>query len=317
MVDVARRTKVTVVGAGSVGATIAFACQVRGVAQTIALYDLNEAKSRAEVLDMNHGKAFTPPVEVIGSSDPQVTAGSDVIVVTAGAKQKPGQTRLDLAAANVAMMKSMGPQLLELSPNAIFCIVTNPCDVVTYATQKFTGLPTNRVFGSGTVLDSARLRYLVAEQVRVNPTNVHGYIAGEHGDSSVALWSSASIGATPLLEWAEPDRPLTAEDRERIHHDVVHAAYEIIEGKGATWYGVGLAVARILEAIIDDANTILPVSSLITDYYGINDVVISIPSVVDRLGVHDVLHIPLSDAELAGLRASAEAVQSVARSLGL
>jgi L-lactate dehydrogenase len=246
-----------------------------------------------------------------------VTAGSDIIVVTAGAKQKPGQTRLDLAAANVEMMRTMGPQLLELSPNAIFCIVTNPCDVVTYATQKFTGLPTNRVFGSGTVLDSARLRFLVAEHVRVNPANVHGYIAGEHGDSSVALWSSASIGATPLLEWAEPERPLTPDDLVRIHHDVVHAAYEIIEGKGATWYGVGLAVARILEAVIDDANTILPVSSLISDYYGIDDVVISIPSVVDRLGVHDVLHIPLSDDELAGLRASADEVRSVVRSLGL
>jgi L-lactate dehydrogenase len=317
MVEFTRRTKITVVGAGSVGATIAFVAQVRGIAQTIALYDLNGPKTRAEILDMNHGKAYTPPVEVIGSDDPQVTAGSDIIVVTAGAKQKPGQTRLDLAAANVAMMKSMGPQLLELSPNAIFCIVTNPCDVVTYATQKFTGLPTNRVFGSGTVLDSARLRYLVAEQVRVNPTNVHGYVAGEHGDSSVALWSSATIGATPLLEWNEPGRPLTKEDRDRIHHNVVHAAYEIIEGKGATWYGVGLAVARILEAVLDDANTILPVSSLIDDYFGISDVVLSIPSVVDRLGVHDVLHVPLSDEEIVGLRASADAVQSVARSLGL
>jgi L-lactate dehydrogenase len=317
MVEFTRRTKITVVGAGSVGATIAFVAQVRGIAQTIALYDLNGPKTRAEILDMNHGKAYTPPVEVIGSDDPQVTAGSDIIVVTAGAKQKPGQTRLDLAAANVAMMKSMGPQLLELSPNAIFCIVTNPCDVVTYATQKFTGLPTNRVFGSGTVLDSARLRYLVAEQVRVNPTNVHGYIAGEHGDSSVALWSSATIGATPLLDWNEPGRPLTKEDRDRIHHNVVHAAYEIIEGKGATWYGVGLAVARILEAVLDDANTILPVSSLIDDYFGISDVVLSIPSVVDRLGVHDVLHVPLSDEEIVGLRASADAVQSVARSLGL
>ena len=167
------------------------------------------------------------------------------------------------------------------------------------------------------MLDSARLRYLVAEHVRVNPTNVHGYIAGAHSDSSIALWSSATIGATPLLEWDEPGRPLTREDRERIHHDVVHAAYEIIEGKGATWYGVGLAVARILEAVIDDANTILPVSSLIEDYYGISDVVISIPSVVDRLGVHDVLHVPLSDEEISGLRASADAVRGVARSLGL
>jgi L-lactate dehydrogenase len=312
-----RRSKVTVVGAGSVGATIAFASQLRGVANTIALYDLNEKKTRAEVLDMNHGKAFTPPVEVVGSSDPEVTRGSDIIVVTAGAKQKPGQTRLDLAEANVNMMRSMGPQLLDLSPDALLCIVTNPCDVVTYATQKFTGLPTNRVFGSGTVLDSARLRYLVAEHLRVNPTNVHAYIAGEHGDSEIALWSSATVGATPLLQWDERDRPMTAADRERIHKDVVNAAYEIIEGKGATWYAVGLAVTRILEAVLDDANTILPVSSLLDDYYGLSDVVLSIPSIVDRAGVQDVLTVPLDDAELAGLRSSADAVQTVARSLGL
>lgn len=313
-----KRTKVTVVGAGSVGATIAFASQVRGVAHTIALYDLDGAKTRAEVLDMNHGAAFVPPGELIGSDDIAVTAGSDVIVVTAGAKQKPGQTRLDLAGANCRMMQTLGPQLLEHSPDAILCIVTNPCDVVTYATLRYTGLPRQRCFGSGTVLDSARLRYKVGQHIKVNPENVHAYIAGEHGDSSVALWSSATIGAVPVLEWHQPGRPaLTAEDRARIHDEVVNAAYEIIQGKGATWYGVGLAVTRILEAVLQDADTILPVSSLLEDYQGIDDVVLSVPSIVDAQGVQSVLDLPMSDEELAGLRASGDAVRSVARDLGL
>jgi L-lactate dehydrogenase len=318
MTEISRRTKVTVVGAGSVGATIAFASQIRGVANTLAIYDLNAKKTRAEVLDMNHGKSFVPPVEVIGSDDPEVTAGSDIIVVTAGAKQKPGQTRLDLAGANVNMMKKLGPQLLDLSPNAVFCVVTNPCDVVTYATMKVTGLPPNRVFGSGTVLDSARLRYLIGEFFNVNTTNVHAYIAGEHGDSEIALWSSATIGATPLVDFEAKNRPkMTPEDRKRIHDEVVNAAYEIIQGKGATWYGVGLAVTRILEAFFNDAHTILPVSSLLTDYQGISDVVLSVPSIVDRFGVQTVLDVPLDDEELAGLRSSGDEVRSVARSLGL
>jgi L-lactate dehydrogenase len=317
MASVGKRTKVTIVGAGSVGATIAFASQVRGVAHTLALYDLNGAKTRAEVLDMQHGAAFVPPSDVIGSDDIAVTAGSDVIVVTAGAKQKPGQTRLDLAGANCSMMKSLGPQLLEHSPDAILCIVTNPCDVVAYATLKYTGLPVARCFGSGTVLDSARMRFKVAEHIRVNPDNVHAYIAGEHGDTSVALWSSATIGAVPLRDWNQPDRPLTEDDRTRIHEQVVNAAYEIIEGKGATWYGVGLAVTRILEAVIDDADTVLPVSSLLEDYHGISDVVLSVPSIVDRLGVQSVLDVPLSDDERTALRASGDAVREVIRAVGL
>ena len=300
------------------GATTAYACLNRGVAGTLAIYDIAEQKVRAEVLDLNHGASFVPRCDVIGSSDPEVTRNSDMIVITAGAKQKPGQTRLDLAEANVNMMRSLVPQLVELSPDAIVVLVTNPVDVVTYAAQKFSGLPRQRVFGSGTVLDSARFRYLLADYIGVSPSNVHAYIAGEHGDSEIALWSSATVGAVPLKDWAPPGRPtIDAEARNAIHEQVVNAAYEIIQGKGATWYAVGLAVTRIVEAVFRDEDRVMPVSSYLQDYLGISDVCLSVPSIVDRKGVIHNLAMPMSDRELAGLRNSADEVRAVARSLGL
>ena len=316
--DEQRHPKITIVGAGSVGATTAYACLNRGVANTLAIYDINEAKTRAEVLDLNHGAAFVPRCDVIGSSDIEVTNNSDIIVITAGAKQKPGQTRLDLAEANVNMMRGMVPALVEQSPDAILLVVTNPCDVVTMAAQKFSGLPKERVFGSGTVLDSARLRYLLADYIGVSASNVHAYIAGEHGDSEIALWSSAMVGAIPLKDWSPPGKPsIDAETRKKIHHDVVNAAYEIIQGKGATWYAVGLAVARICEAILRDEDRVMPVSSSLNDYHGISDVCLAVPAIVDRKGVVCTLQVPLSDDELEGLRKSADEVKAVARSVGL
>jgi len=313
-----RKTKLTIVGAGSVGATAAYACQIRGVAGTIAIYDLNGQKTRAEVLDLNHGAAFVPSSDVIGSDDIEVTAKSDLVVITAGAKQRPGQTRLDLAGANVAITKKLVPALLEQSPNAVILMVTNPADVVTMAAQKFSGLPRHRVFGSGTVLDTARLRYLLAEHVGVATGNVHAYIAGEHGDSEIALWSSASVGAVPLKDWAPPGKPsIDAETRRQIHGQVVNAAYDIIQGKGATWYAIGLAVARIAEAVLRDEDRVLSVSSWLDDYNGISDVCLSVPSVVNSSGVQYYLDVPLSNSELAGLRASADEVRAVARSVGI
>ena len=315
-----RKNKITIVGAGSVGATTAYACQIRGVAGTLAIYDINAAKVRAEVLDLNHGAPFVPRCQVIGSDDIAVTAKSDVVIITAGAKQKPGQSRLDLAEANVNIMRTLVPQLVEQSPNAILLIVTNPCDVATMAAQEFSGLPRNRVFGSGTVLDSARLRYLLAERTGVSASNVHAYIAGEHGDSEVALWSTASVGSVPLLDWdpAIPGRaPLTREERESIHQQVVNAAYEIIEGKGATWYAIGLAAARIAEAILRDEDRVLPVSSYLDDYYGISDVCLAVPSIVNGSGVACTMEIPMTDEEIAGLRNCAEEVRRTARAAGL
>jgi L-lactate dehydrogenase len=311
-------TKVAVVGAGSVGATLAYACLVRGIGRTIALYDIDADKTRAEVLDLNHGLQFVPQATVVGSDDIEVCRSADLVVVTAGAKQKPGQTRLALAEANVALCRSLVPRLLEVAPDAILLLVTNPVDVVTYAALRYSGLPSQRVFGSGTVLDSSRLRLLVAEHCGVAVQNVHAYIAGEHGDSEIPLWSSASVGSVPLLAWDVPGRPpLDAATRDDIVRRVIGAAGEIIRGKGATNYAVGLAAARVIEAVLDDQRQVLPVSSLLAGQAGIHDVCLSLPSVVNRLGVDTVLPGPLSAEEAEGLRRSADTVRGVIKSLGL
>lgn len=314
----ATTTKIAVVGAGSVGATIAYACLIRGIGRTIALYDVDAAKTRAEVLDLNHGLQFVPQATVVGSDDIEVCRDADLVAITAGAKQKPGQTRLELAEANVALCKALVPRLLEVAPDAILLLVTNPVDVITYAALRYSDLPPRRVFGSGTVLDSSRLRLLIADHCGVAVQSVHAYIAGEHGDSEIPLWSSAAIGSVPLLAWDVPGRPpLDAAAREDIHRRVVGAAGEIIRGKGATNYAVGLASARIIEAVLYDQRMVLPVSSLLDGQAGIHDVCLSLPSVVDRLGVELVLPSPLSEGEITGLRRSADMVKGVIRSLGL
>lgn len=311
-------TRIAIVGAGSVGATLAYACLIRGAGRTIALYDLDAAKARAEVLDLNHGLQFVPMATVVGSDDLEVCRGADLVVVTAGAKQRRGQTRLELAHANVGMCRDLVPRLLEVAPDAILLLVTNPVDVVTYAALRYSGLPPNRVFGSGTVLDSSRLRLLIAQHCGVAVQNVHAYVAGEHGDSELPLWSSASIGSVPLLRWNVPGRPaLDAAARAEIVRRVVGAAEEIIRGKGATNYAVGLAAARIIEAVLYDERQVLPVTSLLDGFAGISDVCLSVPSVIDRAGVDTVLPVPLSDEEAAGLRRSAAAVHDVVRKLGL
>jgi len=320
-------TKVTIIGAGAVGTAIAYAAQIRGVCQTLALYDLNGAKARAEVLDLNHGLQFTPVARIIGGDDPAVIADSDVIVITAGAKQRPGQTRLDLAAANVAMCRALVPQLTALAPEALLLVVTNPVDITTLAALKFSGWPAQRVFGSGTVLDSSRLRYLIAQDAGVAVQNVHAYIAGEHGDSEVPLWSTASIGGVPVAQaLGGPLDPGEVAAREKaVHEAVADAAYEIIAGKGATSWAIGLAVSRILEAVLKNERRVLPVSSLLgpaeftmlgapADH---GPVCLSLPSVVGREGVVRILPTPLSEAERGAVRASAAALRGVADDLGL
>ncbi|WP_250446220.1 L-lactate dehydrogenase [Actinotalea sp. C106] len=318
-----RTTRLAVVGAGSVGATMAYAALMRGAARSVALYDINAAKVEAEALDIGHGIQFMPMADVTGSDDIAVCADADVVVVTAGAKQRPEQSRLDLAEATVGLVRKIMPQLVEVAPNAVYVMVTNPVDIVTYAALKVSGLPPNQLFGSGTVLDSSRLRYLLAQHTGVAVQNIHAYIAGEHGDSEIPLWSSASIGSVPLTEWPGmpgPDGPvgrLGSADRERIAEEVVNSAYRIIAGKGATNYAVALAGSRIIEAVLNDERRILPVSSLLDDYKGISDVCLSVPSVVGSTGVGARLDIAMSRAELEGLRRSADAVRAVARRFGL
>jgi L-lactate dehydrogenase len=310
--------KVAVVGMGSVGTAIAYACLIRGTAGALALYDVNAKKVRAEVLDLNHGSQFVPHCRVTGSDDIDVTAGSAIVIVTAGAKQHPGQSRLELAGSNVAMAQTLTPQLVERSPGAIIVYVTNPVDVVAYAAAAAVDVEHGRIFGSGTVLDSSRFRYLIAERAGLAVGNVHGLIVGEHGDSEISLWSSVSIGGVPADHF-RIDGALVFDEstRQQISADVVNAAYEIIAGKGATNLAIGLSTARIIEAILGDQHRVLPVSSVQRGVYGITGVALSLPTVVSAVGAGKVLEIPLSATELRGVQASAATLKQAQESLGL
>ncbi|MFD6676102.1 L-lactate dehydrogenase [Rhodococcus zopfii] len=315
------KVKVSIVGAGAVGTAIAYACLIRGSTESLALFDTNADKVRAEVLDLNHGTQFAPPCRIEGSDDLAVTAGSDMIVVTAGAKQKPGQSRLDLAAANVALVQVLTPALLERSPDAVILFVSNPVDIVTHAAITATDAPPGRIFGSGTVLDSGRLRFLIAERAGVAVENVHAVVVGEHGDSEITLWSGAAIGGVPAAEFQGPALDGTsgtvfdAATRADISAQVVHSAYEIIRGKGATNLAIGLSTVRIVEAVLGDQHRVLPVSTLQTDPEELSGVCLSLPTVVDSRGASRVLDVAMSDEERAGLRASARTLREVQATL--
>lgn len=318
MRDQASGSKLSIVGAGSVGATLAYASLMQGVARTVALFDINKAKVEAEALDLAHGIQFMPQADVLGSDDVAVCADSDVVVITAGAKQQPGQSRLELAASTIGLMDKILPPVMEVAPDAIYVLITNPVDVVTYAAIKKSGMSPTRVFGSGTVLDSSRLRYRIAQECGVAVVNVHAYIAGEHGDSEVALWTSASIGGVPLLEWRGPDGEIvmTEEKCEEMQHEVKESAYRIIEGKGATNYAVGIAGARIVEAVLYDQNRVLPISTLI-DFPNVGEVCLSLPAVVGRDGVENKIDVRLSQVEALALQESARSIRSVATDFGI
>lgn len=302
-------SKLSIIGAGAVGTAVAYASLIKGVARNVVLHDINGPKVRAEALDLAHGCQFMPTARIDGSDDPDITANSDMVVITAGAKQKPGETRLDLAASTVGLMRSVIPPLVERSPNAIFLMVTNPVDVTTQAALDISGLPPNQLFGSGTVLDSSRLRYLIAEHCEVAVTNVHAYIAGEHGDSEIPLWSAATIGGVPLLRWEVLTGRLDETSRDGIAEQVVNAAYEIIAGKGATNFAIGLAAARIIEAVFRNERRVLPVSTRLSGWHGISGVCMSVPTIVGSSGAGAQIELPLTDGELGCMYDSADAIQ--------
>lgn len=311
-------SKLAVIGAGAVGTATAYAAAMRGDARDIVLYDINRPKVEAEALDIAHGIQFTPTGSVEGSDDIEIVRGSDVVVVTAGAKQKPGQSRMDLAVSTVNLMGKLVPNLMKVAPSAIYIFVTNPVDVVTYAALKLTGAPRNQIFGSGTVLDTSRLRYLVSRETGVATQNIHAYVAGEHGDTEVAMWSSAEIGNVPVHRWGKTltGRYFDDELRAEIAKEVVNSAYKIIEGKGATNYAIGLAAANIVAAVLRDESRVLTISSLMEDWEGISDVCMAAPTLVGRYGAGRVLNPAISDGEREALKRSAEEIRQVARSLG-
>ena len=314
----AQAGKLVVVGAGAVGSSTAYAALIRGSARDVVLYDIDQAKVDAEVLDLAHGTQFTGASSITGGTDIALTAGADVVVITAGAKQKPGQTRLELAGTNARILEALMPRLLEHSPEAVFVLVTNPCDVLTVVAQRLAGLPAGRVFASGTVLDTSRLRWLLGERVGVSRSSVHAYIVGEHGDTEFPLWACATIGGVPLRDWAADGggKAFSPEALEELAQEVRTAAYRVIEGKGATNYAIGLSAARIVEAVLGREDAVLPVSTVLSGQYGIDGVALSLPSVVGAGGVRRVLEVPMDDGELARLARSAEALRASARSLG-
>jgi len=314
---VIENSTVAIIGAGAVGTSLAYAALIRQSAREIVLYDIDSTRVEAEVLDLAHGTQFTGASVVRGSDDLDVMTGANMVVITAGAKQHPGQSRLELAAINVEILRNLMPRLVERAPDAVFMLVTNPCDVLAVAAQRISGLPPSRVFASGTVLDSSRLRWLLAQRAGVSPTSVHAMIVGEHGDSEFPLWSQASIGPVPIMEWQPVDgAPLTASELDAISDDVKGAAYRVIAGKGATNYAIGLSGARIVEAVLHDEGAILPVSSVLSGYHGLDGIALSVPSVVDAGGVSQVIEVPFSVHEEHLLHRSADAIASSLRQLG-
>jgi L-lactate dehydrogenase len=296
--------KIAIVGAGSVGTAIAYATAIQGVADEIALYDLNGAKATAEILDLQHGLQFVPSVQVHGGDELEACGDADIVVITAGAKQKPGQSRLELAGANAAITREIVPQLIGLAPGAVLLFVTNPVDVVTFIAQESAsalGVDPARVIGSGTVLDTSRLRHRLAASLSVAVSSVHASIVGEHGDSEIALWSTANVGGAPLT--------LSEQELDELLHEIRNAAYRIIEGKGATNLAIGLSTARILAAIADDERAVLPISSR-HSFDGIGDVCLSVPTIVGRGGAAALVDVPMNEHERAGLHASAVAIRA-------
>lgn len=313
---VIENSKVTVVGAGSVGSSTAYAALIRGSARHVALYDIATAKVEAEVLDLAHGTQFTGSSDITGGSDISVVEGSHVVVITAGAKQNPGQTRIELAGVNARILKTMMPQLLEVAPNAIYVIVTNPCDVLTVLAQEDTGVPPERLFASGTVLDTSRLRWKLGQRAGVSTSSVHAYIVGEHGDTEFPLWSKATIGTVPILEWETADSPrMTQDELDQIAIDVRDAAYKVILGKGATNYAIGLSSARIVEAILNDEHAVMPVSPVLRDFHGVDGVALSVPSIVSAAGAVPIRETQFAPAEQELFLRSADALREVAASL--
>jgi L-lactate dehydrogenase len=287
------------------------------VCDRLTLVDVNSAKAEAEVLDLVHGLEFMPPAAVELGVDAGACANADVVILTAGAKQHPGQTRLDLARANADTCRSLVPQVFAVAPHAVLLIVANPVDVITHVAAAAAGPHAGQVLGSGTVLDSSRLRYLLARTCGVAVQNVHAHVVGEHGDSEVVLWSSASIGGVPPARWTRNDgAPLTTDDREQLARDVRDAAYRIIAGKGATNWAIGVATARIVSAILRDEHRVLPVTAPLHGELGLEGVSLSLPRLVGSRGAGAVLPLEIDAAERTAVARSAEAVRNAILAAG-
>ena len=303
--------KVAIVGCGFVGSSSAFALMQSGLFSEMVLIDVDQNRAEGEALDISHGVPFASPMKIY-AGDYSDVADAAMIVVTAGAAQKPGETRLDLVNKNVSIFKSIIPEIRKSGFNGVLLIVSNPVDVLTYAAIKMSGLPEGQVIGSGTVLDTARLKQMLGEHVEVDPRDVHAYVMGEHGDSEFVAWSSAMVAGVPLNTFCELHGHMDHEATEaRIAEDVKNSAYTIIEKKHATYYGVAMAVKRICTAVMRDEQAVLPVSSLMVGEYGLEDIAISMPTVVGREGVVCRVPVSIDEQEKHQLHESAAALKAI------
>ena len=309
--------KVTLIGAGFVGSTTAYTLMLGGLFSELVLIDINETKAKGEAMDLNHGMPFAKPIKIYQGTYAD-SKDSDLIIITAGVNQKEGETRIDLVYKNTLVFKDIISEIIKYNQpdDTLLLVVTNPVDILTYVTWKLSGFPMNHIMGSGTVLDTARFRYLIGEHVGVDTRNVHGYILGEHGDTELPAWSLTSIAGMSMDAYCSTCKKCSDNhDRNSIFNQVKNSAYEIINAKGATYFAVALAVQRISEAIMRDEHSILTVSSILEGQYGLNDVAISVPTIVGRDGIQQIIKVPITQEEQKLLTKSADALKKIIKDL--
>ncbi len=305
-----KRGKVVLVGTGFVGMSMAYSMLNRGGIEELVLIDIDKDKTLGEEMDLNHGLPYAPQKMVIKSGDYEECKDAGIVVITAGVAQKPGQTRLELAEINTNIMKQVTKNIMKSGFDGIIIVATNPVDLMAYVVWKTSGMPKNKVIGSGTVLDTARLRYLVADYLKISSKNIHAYIMGEHGDSSFVPWDYAYVGCKKVKDiMKEKKHPM--EDLKKLHEGVVNAAYEIIEKKKATYYGIGMALNRLVRAIMDNENSILTVSTFLEGEYGQNDVFIGVPAIINKHGVREILELNLNEHEQAKFNESCKIMKEM------
>ena len=306
-----KKGKVVLVGTGFVGMSMAYSMLNRGGINELVLIDIDKDKTIGEEMDLSHGLPFAPQKMVIKAGDYDECKDAQVVVITAGIAQKPGQTRLELAETNTRIMKSITKSIMASGFNGIIIVASNPVDLMTYVVSKVSGLPKNQVFGSGTVLDTARLRYLMSDYLKVSSKNIHAYIMGEHGDSSFVPWEHAYVGCKKIKDVMN-DNNHPMEDLEKIHKDVINAAYEIINKKKATYYGIGMSLNRLVKAVLDDENSILTVSTYLKDgQYGQDDIYIGVPAIINSNGIRELVDLELNEEEQAKLDNSCRIIKEM------
>ena len=305
-----KKGKIVLVGTGFVGMSMAYSMLNRGGIQELVLIDIDKDKTIGEEMDLSHGLPYAPQKMIIRAGDYDECKDAQIVVITAGVAQKPGQTRLELAEVNTKIMKSITQSIMASGFNGIIIVASNPVDLMAYVVAKVSGLPKNQVIGSGTVLDTARLRYLIGQYLKISSKNIHAYIMGEHGDSSFVPWDHCYVGCKKITDVMK-DNGHPMEKLNKIHEDVVNAAYEIIEKKKATYYGIGMALNRLVRAVLDDENSILTVSTYLDNKYGQNDIYIGVPAIINKNGVRELVELELNNNEQEKLNNSCNLIKDM------